>query len=459
MLQLELGFPLGRYFAAAHDNPAAPEWPPNPSRVFSALVAVAYQRNSMDPADREALQALEVLPPPGIQCPEADLTSSPERYVPINDSKTFLDAKKPSHPSRPRHVGRHFPVAYLAGEPIVRYVWHTDVPELVRQRLDALAADLTHVGTSHSQVVARFESHDAPAKLDWVPEEHSSECFLRVTQPGRLDELDRMFASSGSLLRRPLPVCERLHGYARSPHRLEVAAAPRHQWLSWRVREASWGIDTPETFARAVRKALMSLLGDDAPAAVHGHDPTIPHLAYLPLADVGHAHGSGKILGLAIALPEMPGDDAHKVTTALAGLQRVLLPDHQVARLEPLSLSARTPHALQPATWCGGLAGVHEWSTVTPVVLDRTPKRKTPDAIGAEIIRALRNAGFPEPEAVQILSASDFRGAPRALEVPSKFPRYHARVRFADAIRGPVFAGRGRNFGVGLFRPFTGEAG
>ena len=130
MLQLELAFPLGRCFAAAHDDPTSPEWPPSPSRIFSALVSAAYgQSGGMNEAVRGALQRFEALPPPVIFCPAADLSPSTERFVPVNDVRTFLDKKKASHPARPRHVGRYFPSAFLCGEPVLRYVWPQDVSD------------------------------------------------------------------------------------------------------------------------------------------------------------------------------------------------------------------------------------------------------------------------------------------------------------------------------------------
>lgn len=135
----------------------------------------------------------------------------------------------------------------------------------------------------------------------------------------------------------------------------------------------------------------------------------------------------------------------------------MILPDRQVARLEPVLLSSRLPKALHPSTWCAGRAGATIWSTVTPVILDRTPKRKTPEAIAEAITRSLVNAGYPAPAEVRVLDRSDFQGAPRALEVSSPYPRYHARVRFDAALCGPVIAGRGRHFGVGLFRPLPQE--
>lgn len=454
MLHLELGFPLGRYFAASHDDPSRPEWPPHPSRVFSALVSAAYSNGYMaDPANRMALQVIEALPPPMICCPEADLSLSPERYVPINDLKSFADPNKISHPVRPRHVGRYFPVAYLQGHHVVRFLWPASIDRDTLDRLDKIASAVTHVGTSHSQAVARFKIEESEITPDWRPTQDAASLFLRVTSSGRLDELDRLHAARDGLVRRTLPQFEQLQGYARAEQLGNACIPSNYRWFAWRVREASWGVDTPESFARAVRKAVLALAGDDAPAVLHGHDASIPHAAFLPLADVGHAHASGRILGFAVALPTSSSYAQPEIAKALSQLETVRLPDGQVARFEGIQTSAQTPVALRFSTWCGDSAGSHCWTTVTPVVLDRTPKKRTPEALASEVSRSLEFAGFPAPEHVEILHASDFQGAPLALDVPSSLPRYHARIRFHEARRGPVIAGRGRNFGIGLFRP------
>jgi CRISPR-associated protein Csb2 len=54
---------------------------------------------------------------------------------------------------------------------------------------------------------------------------------------------------------------------------------------------------------------------------------------------------------------------------------------------------------------------------------------------------------------VALSSLSDFTGAPGVHEVPTRVPRFHVRLRFAQPVQGPVLAGRWRHFGVGLFRP------
>jgi len=41
-MYLSVFFPSGRCYAAEAHDPSSPEWPPHPSRLFSAIVASAY---------------------------------------------------------------------------------------------------------------------------------------------------------------------------------------------------------------------------------------------------------------------------------------------------------------------------------------------------------------------------------------------------------------------------------
>jgi CRISPR-associated protein Csb2 len=105
---------------------------------------------------------------------------------------------------------------------------------------------------------------------------------------------------------------------------------------------------------------------------------------------------------------------------------------------------------LRARTWT---APSVQWSTVTPVILDRPPKRMTSEKLAAAIAESLEFAGHPRPIGVDVLGSSDFEGAPAALDVPTTVPRFHARVRFDAPVAGPVLAGRWKNFGIGVFRP------
>ena len=459
MLQLQIGFPGGRYFAASVDDPRQPEWPPHPSRVFSALVAAAYAGGRTPSiTERRLLQALEAAPPPSLTFPDADIRPAADSYVPVNDRKSRVDETgfKPDGKPKgspgvllPLRQVRQFPAAFMLGEPEVSLCWSVDIGGDELDVLDALAARVTHVGTSHSLVTARFAAGDPPpARL--VPGDQGEQ-YLRVPQTGRLDELDRLAGQGYGTLRRPPPLCEVLVPYmpADAPERAIIAST--YDWVTLRLSDASWGADTAHTLARALRRAVLSLLGDGAPAAVHGHDATAPHLAWLPLADVGHRHAAGRIRGVAVALPlALPAADRALALAALARLEHLQLPDGQVGRISASFDGPETPIVLRSSTWLG--ASTH-WSTVTPVLLDRPPKRHEPQRILAAIAESVVRAGFPDPVDVVATQSSDFEGAPGALDIPTRIPRFHARLVFATPVQGPVIAGRWKNFGVGLFRP------
>jgi CRISPR-associated protein Csb2 len=454
MLHLRIGLPGGRYYAAAADDPRQPEWPPHPSRVFSALVAAAYAGGRKPSADeRFALQWLEAAPPPDIYCPAADLRPAPDSFVPVNDPNTRIRApKRQSHGVLlPNRQARQFPAAFLLDEPEVRLRWAVEAAPATLAVLDAVAARLTHLGTSHAFATARFEAAaDVAAGSPWVPRE-GGRTFLRVPRPGRLEELDRLADSGHGTLRRPPPTCEVLVPYAQAQFEARVVPPPLHDWVALRVADVAWGADTAHTLARALRRAVMSVLGDAAPPLVHGHDADAAHAAWLPLPDVGHPHARGRIRGVALALPmAAPAADRAAALAALSRVHVLALPDGQQARLQPVLEGPETPLALRSAVWLGPS---RDWSSVTPVLLDHPPKRSDPALLANAVASSLVLAGFPSPESVRLTRASDFTGAPGALDVPTRIPRWHARVRFAQAVHGPVIAGRWRHFGIGLFRP------
>ncbi|WP_066336482.1 type I-G CRISPR-associated protein Csb2 [Azohydromonas lata] len=451
MLQLQIGFPGGRYCAADHADPRRPEWPPHPSRVFSALVAAAYAGGCNPSSEQRAvLRKLEASPPPALCFPQADLREAPDIYVPVNDVQTRIASRKAGSALAPNRRVRQFPGASLLAEPEVRLQWPLVLSAQELALLDGLAARMTHLGTSHSLVTARFVADDTAPAPDLVPAAHGRE-FLRVTKSGRLEELDRLATQGHGALRRPQPVFEVLQPYAR-------ASAPAgadhrrsdYEWIGLRLDGCSWGADTAHTLARAARRAAMSLLGEHVPAALHGHDGLVRHVAWLPLADVGHAHARGKVRGIGVALPvEMEPNDRALTLMALSRLRQLHLPDDQVAQVTPVGLSG-TPLVLREDTWRE--ASTH-WSTVTPVLLDRPPKRPEVDRLVDALVESLAIAGFPVPQAVHLSRTSDFEGAPRALDIPTRMQRWHAQVCFDRPIEGPVIAGRWRNFGIGLFRP------
>ena len=455
MLHLQIGLPSGRYHAADHADPRQPEWPPHPSRVFSALVAAAYAGGRQPTAmQRQALLQLESAGDPSMVFPSADIAPAPDSYVPVNDFKSRVDAPRGQSLGvlQPNRQVRQFPTAFLLGEPEVSLLWPMEPSDDMLDALDSLAARMTHLGTSHSVVTARVSRANSTVERrpSLVPDPDGS-VYLRVPRSGRLAELDRLALHGHGTVRRPTPACETLAVFS-SPTALNSAALDSpYDWICMRLADATWGADTSHTLARAVRAAVMSLLGDAAPPAIHGHDASAAHAVWLPLPDVGHPFGRGRIRGIAVGLPlQMTPQHRALALAGLARLREVRLPDGQLARVAPEVEGPDTPAVLRRSTWC---AAATDWSTVTPILLDRPPKKQSPDAIGAAVLQSLRHAGLPDPVGLLVSADSDFTGAPGAHDIPTRVPRFHVRLRFAAPVSGPVLAGRWRHFGVGLLRP------
>ena len=86
-LVLEIEHLLGVAFSAQGQASNAPEWPPQPDRVFSALVA-AWGARGERTDERKALEWLEAHPPPEIGASEGYARSSVTVFVPPNDPQS-----------------------------------------------------------------------------------------------------------------------------------------------------------------------------------------------------------------------------------------------------------------------------------------------------------------------------------------------------------------------------------
>ena len=101
------------------------------------------------------------------------------------------------------------------------------------------------------------------------------------------------------------------------------------------------------------------------------------------------------------------------------------------------------------------------WHSVTPVVLHgyntmrgKLSLRKTEELL----YQAFEESGYPREsvEELRFQPAPLWAGTEGALTVRvpehlEKWPRYHVAVRFRNAVTGPVLAGIGRHYGIGLF--------
>jgi CRISPR-associated protein Csb2 len=216
----------------------------------------------------------------------------------------------------------------------------------------------------------------------------------------------------------------------------------------------------------ALRSAMLGAAGDGAPTALHGHGADgRPHVAFLALPDAGGPHADGHLLGLAIAIPDLPAGERETIHRAFHRLHRNKTDGHVTLRVAQLGVVELRPpqeptssRETPPNPW---RRNSRRWVSATPVVLDRYPKR--PDhlpQLHQAIRTTLRSSGLPEPVDLRVSTEPLTRGAARLkqhdLPAPANRRLFrHVDVTFDRDVTGPVLAGAGRYLGVGLFAPIT----
>jgi CRISPR-associated protein Csb2 len=461
MLVLEVEFLGGVYHAASHHHRGRAEWPPHPGRLFSALVATAYE-TGMGEEGLAALRWLEAAGEPTLWASEASDRSPYTSYVPVNALGPVGNEM-----TRMNRQPRQFP-AVIPTSPLVWMVW-PEPPEVHRAVLVEMVGRLSRLGNARSLIRA-IVRRELPTDCHhthhrWVPDKTGTE-LLRVPYPGRLAELDEAHALSQGrrhVQRAPLG---KVVAYACDPK--VDSPVPRSAWGEWVVYRQEGSLLPLEATLRltqAVRATLVVAAEPDLVPWLLGRG-NHPHIALVPLPFVGSEHSTGMIMGLAVLFPpQVPEPVRLQLYRQLARLHEVPLPGvgKVPLRREPPAGLSDLPRALQPGTWT---RRAMTWQSVTPVILDRFPKGGEADAV-AQIKLACERSGLPAPVEVSFTRTGTFLGVPpvrsfvlqqREGEAPR--PAYHVRLRFEQPVQGPVLLGAGRFLGLGLCRPsFEGRRG
>ena len=183
-LVLEIEFLTGAYRAAHSPASNTPDWPPQPDRVFSGLVA-AWAARGEQSIERLALEWLEAQSAPAIHAGDHTVRTAPDVFVPPNDQRetnteqVYLKVVPGWRTRQPRR----FPVAHL-DDPVMAMVWAVDPEPKLLAALDALARDVGYIGHSASLVRCRFLSRSSP-----VPE-HIAAPAARQVYPWSLRRIE-----------------------------------------------------------------------------------------------------------------------------------------------------------------------------------------------------------------------------------------------------------------------------
>lgn len=480
-LVLEIEYLSGVCFSAVGQGSPEPDWPPQPDRVFSALVAT-WAARGQDKQEAESLEWLEKLDPPRILASGAEPRTSTAVFVPPNDPRS--DKQKHARgvlPAFRSRQARRFPASRPL-DPVVRLLWPDAEPEgHAFVALTRLAHDTAYVGHSTSLTRCEFRQ-DA-----FVSDGDSAKAPRRRVYAGRLVELRHDFERGrrpnvGALVAPPAEA------------KKERSNVFGERWL---LLEHIAG-DMPDLRASAlVAKTLCDALlcgykriglADRIPEIVSGHAPDgtptrAPHIAVIPLAFAGFPYADGHVMGFGLVPPRgsaILGDgDFREALKKIAPLD---------PKIERRVLTLKSKEGTPPdRAFCIGLSPTLEpgnrslvpslytarartFATVTPIALDRHLKEKgeaRQHEIAVQIAAACRNIGLPEPEAVVADKHSAVEGAPSAYpsgnspawmrwRLPHSLASRqitHAVIRFPEPVDGPVLLGAGRFAGLGLCRP------
>lgn len=457
MFSIAIRYLTGRATAASTSNREEAEWPPHPGRLFMALVA-AWGSTGRSPGGEALLRWLEGLDAPSLAASGGSHGADVNVFVPVNDARG-----EELLPDLRHKAERQFP-SFLPDDDTVHFTWPgATLSEEQRAFLAGLCAAVTSLGNSRALVQAWIA--ESPPVSNYVPSTDAPTQRFRTAVPGRFDHLEERFKMGrfpevGSWLGYRL-----LDGNpVREPQRSSLFG---EVLVLKQTGGDRLGLKETLHLTKALRGALLHNAGDDAPEFLSGHGPggapsRRPHIAAVPLPDVGHDNANGHLLGAAIVLPTgLTNAEFDLSIRSVAALTEAPL---VMGKAGCWCLASEPPHepsrkGLATQTW---LAPSRRWATVTPIVLDRYPRH---DGDAEESVRlACERAGLPSPCDVVVMPVAPFVGVPIARDFPAEPARpgkprrwhSHAMVTFGELVSGPVLMGAGRYRGYGFFRPMKG---
>lgn len=406
-------------------------------------------------------------------------------------------------PDRRGRQGRMYPTA-LPDDPVFFLQWPAVEPGPERQAvLDGLLARVGRLGHSSTFVSCRIVGeapHTTLAPVDQATG-RDDEVVLRVPGAGSVERLERAFAAHEGREPRTLPAATAVYrrpSRAPVPHPRSVLGG---EWLALGLPpDRRLALTRSLNLTRAVRNALLAHAEQPPPEVISGHRgggggaATAPsdraHLAVLPLANVGHAHATNAILGVALLLPrEITDQHREAVFRSLANWQedngtqvRLSSTSGQPIEFRLTATSELPSRKTLERQWWFGPGGV--WRTVTPIALDHFPgdlrHRRTEVRTKAEreaeqsIRQSCLNVDLPAPVSVTLSFVGLLKGVPAARASRgdrrwSGFPAYrtgasnqprvciHAEIVFGEEVEGPLVLGAGRYLGYGLCLPARGK--
>lgn len=495
MLTVSVNYLMGRAVAREYFSDASiPEWPPHPCRLFSAMVAGWADKK--DKSEEDALEWLEKQKLPEIVACEVQTGKSPNLFSAPTGicywNKRTKKFKFYDKFANPKIKTTHYFPRIALSNPNVFFIWKdVDEEDLAKHKpkLEKIVKRIPYLGNSMSPVTVSL--CDSPPQSEnfvcYVPKQNG-ELPIRVARKGRFEELCEIYERTGGNSMdipnsRTFPYAKETEENEKTPPGCSKVFENDH----FKAIVLSFTPDTdkdPQS-QRAylqhwmkpsdiVRKAMIAKadetgVSDEAKEIISGHPADSrgktekPHLARIPLANIGWKHSDGKLLGCALILPNRCGNSVFQEVRKVAkevknltvggfGVWNVeVVDDPEYEGRKSLDLS----RYFKPSS--------KFWTTVTPVLFDDLPNRPNSNQSYRILHGSFSKQGLPEPVfgKSRQLNHAVIKGVPRSQDFNIKNfrkpgdrrPWTHLTVEFEEPVAGPVIVGALRFFGLGLMMP------
>jgi CRISPR-associated protein Csb2 len=465
-LCISVTFLQGRYHGV--------EWPPSPARLYQAMVAGLFTCAYREHADRvePALRWLEQQAAPEIRvCRHLD-EEGYQLAVPNNDLDVVARdwrAGRWSDPARLRTMKAVRPRAPNGDGPHVQYVWQVD-PSQAQSMLPALRTVARCLHTLGRGIDMAYADLAESPGLPIAYRPAIGGAPVAVPMPGTLVDLQdahkRFTAriSNRGVDTHTRPSMLRMQRYRRDGDSRRPSArfmllkpasdAPRA--VAWRdcMKVAGW-------MRHAAAEALLQKYGQAfIDEYILGHTAAgdkSQRVSYVPLPSIYGRYNDGLIRRVLIVEPiESAGEVTETLALKLMGRVLVGREQREECVLGPSDPEDWTFRQYLPD------AGRRVWRSVTPVILHghNVDRRGSISVAKTErlLLRAFEMAGVPETAidglAFQTAPLWPGTGHARAILTPDhlqSYPKVHVEVRFKEEVCGPMLAGIGRHYGIGVF--------
>lgn len=476
LLCISVRFLTGRYHGA--------EWPPSPARLFQALVAGAKagcRTAEWSDASEKALRWLEQRPPPEIIAPVAWKARSYDLFVPDNVmdvvakdwAKNQEPRKQPEDLRTKKTVRPRIIEEPDKKEAAVHYLWRIGEAEWPEAEshvgvLCQMARYLLALGwgvdqaAGYGQILAEADVSHLIGKR-YLPREGVTH---RVPKRGFFDAVMQAYGRFYSSDRDLFDPQDRPDSKLGQPIHYSTELEHRH-WVAFALRDEGGGVPVRwqdgmvvAAWLRHAAGKRMELEGKsrewiDSYVLGHGNgDGRSQRLSYVPLPSIGHQHVDGRVRRVLVSEPF--GGDGRISELLEWGLSGATLTDEAGSIRARLASPEPDDSVLRRYTTESAI-----WMTVTPVILhgrDHLRGKFVSKKAEKLILQALTESGYD----AGLIDEFWYQGAPlwrgtghaRQCRVPahlSQWPRYHIGVRFKTPVQGPVLAGIGRHYGLGVF--------